>query len=146
MRPTTAARPSDDDEVTQLRTRVRDLELALGQRDDSLSATFRLTPVLNNLMGLLLSVPAVTPEMIRQRLEIAPDAKVAMHRLRKHMKDWDIEIHSRRNVGYWLEDEDKTRIRGLIAQKMRGQVTPQVIAEIDADDDMFDGDEEIAAS
>jgi hypothetical protein len=133
MRPTTAPRASDDDEVTQLRTRIRDLELALGQRDDSLSATFRLTPVLNNLMGLLLAVPAVTPEMIRQRLEIAPDAKVAMHRLRRHMKEWEIKIHSRRNVGYWLEDQDKVRVRALIAQKMRGQVTPQVIAENDID-------------
>lgn len=127
MRPTTAPRPNDDDEVTELRTRVRDLELTLGQRDEALLSTFRLTPVLNNLMGLLLAVPIVTPEMIRQRLEIAPDAKVAAHRLRKHLKAWDIQVHSRRNVGYWIEDEDKARIHGLVAAKMRGHaVTPEV--------------------
>jgi hypothetical protein len=122
MRPTTAPLPSDDDETTQLRTRIRDLELALGQRDDSLRATFQLTPVLSNLMGLLMNVPVVTPEMIRQRLEIAPDAKVAAHRLRKHLEPWEIKIQSRRNVGYWIEDEDKLRVRELIRQKMAGQM------------------------
>lgn len=130
MRPTTAPLPSDNDETTQLRTRIRDLELALGQRDESLAATFRLTPVLNNLMGLLMNVPVVTPEMIRQRLEIAPDAKVAAHRLRKHLEPWQIKIQSRRNVGYWIEDEDKLRVRELVRQKMAGQmVTPEVVVD-----------------
>lgn len=132
MRPT-----DDDDEKVQMRNRIRDLELALGQRDDGLAATFRLTPVLNNLMGLLLSVPAVTPEMIRQRLEIAPDAKVAVHRLRKQLKEFEIEIHSRRNVGYWLEDADKARIRGLVARKLASidpsLITPQVISDDEPD-------------
>lgn len=136
---------TDDDEKVQMRNRIRDLELALGQRDDGLAATFRLTPVLNNLMGLLLSVPTVTPEMIRQRLEIAPDAKVAMHRLRKQLKEFcdehelpPLEIHQRRNVGYWLDDIDKQRIRGLVAAKMGGSpspVPPQVI-ELDEPEDL----------
>jgi hypothetical protein len=66
-------------------------------------------------LGLLLALPIVTPEMIRQRLEIAPDAKVAIHRLRKHIEPWKIEIGSRRNVGYWLEPEDKAKIKALVS-------------------------------
>lgn len=145
MRSDTTSSVTDDDEKIQMRNRIRDLELALGQRDEGLLATFRLTPVLNNLMGLLLSVPAVTPEMIRQRLEIAPDAKVAVHRLRRQLAEFDIKIQSRRNVGYWIEDEDKARIRGMVAAKMRDSVTPQVIAGTDLDTEL-DEDAPNAAS
>jgi hypothetical protein len=109
---------NDDDENARLRVRIRDLELALGQRDKTLAVTFRLTPALNNLLGLLISVPVVTPEMIRDRLEIANDAKVGIHRLRKQLEPWDIKIQQKRNLGYWLEDEDKARIRGLVAAKV----------------------------
>jgi hypothetical protein len=128
-----------DDEKTRLQTRVRDLEIALGQKSEVLLATFRLPPVMNNLFGLLLSVPSVTEEIVRQRLEIAPNAKVAVHRLRKQLKKFcetnnldPITIHSRRNVGYWLEDADKLRIREFVAQKVRGaEVTPQVVVSND---------------
>lgn len=113
------------DNEEYLRQRIKDLELSLGQGDESLAHTFKLTPVLNNLMGLLLSLPNATPEMIRQRLEIAHDAKVAVHRLRRHLKAFcdergieEIAIKSRRNLGYWFEDETKALIRGLVARKM----------------------------
>ena len=108
----------DDDEKAQLRARIRDLEAALGQSNENLAVTFRLTPVLNNLLGLLLSLPNVTSEMIRQRLEIATDAKVAIHRLRRHLEPWKIEIKSRRSLGYWLEDEDKEKIREAVAARI----------------------------
>jgi hypothetical protein len=108
-------RVNADDETATLRARVRDLEAVLGQNHEGITATFRLPPVLSNLFGLLLSLPNVTSEMIRQRLEIATDAKVAIHRLRTHLKDFDIEIQSRRNVGYWFDDATKVRIRALIA-------------------------------
>lgn len=108
-------RPNADDELAALRARVRDLEAVLGQSQEGITATFRLTPVLSNLFGLLLSLPNVTSEMIRQRLEIATDAKVAIHRLRTHLKPWGIKVHSRRNVGYWFDDEAKKKIRALIA-------------------------------
>jgi len=132
-------------EVDKLRLKVRDLELALGQSNDSLAATFRLTPVLNNLMGLLLALPIVTPEMIRQRLEIAPDAKVAIHRLRKHLEPWGIEIGSRRNVGYWLEDTTKAQIRRLIT----GTIAAMEAGVTEAVDDIVtinDFNEDIAAA
>ena len=139
MRPTTASSPNDDDEKIQLKSRIRDLELVIGLRDESLAATLRLTPVLNNLMGLLMNVPVVTPEMIRQRLEIAPDAKVAIHRLRAHLKSHDIKIQSRRNVGYWLEDEDKLNVRELVRVKMGGMaVTPKVVVDNSSDEETLE--------
>jgi hypothetical protein len=125
------------EELERLQQRVKDLQIALGQSNDNLAVTFKLTPVLNNLMGLLLALPNVTPEMIRQRLEIAPDAKVAIHRLRKHLEPYGIDIKSRRNLGYWLEDETKLTIRRMLAEKLRaaaGADTPESNDEDQVDD------------
>lgn len=124
----------NDDELERLQQRVKDLEGALGQNNELLAVTFKLTPVLNNLLGLLLALPNVTPEMIRQRLEIASDAKVGMHRLREHLKPFGIKIMSRRNLGYWLEDDIKIQVRKLIAEKQRATLQGNVAEMADADE------------
>lgn len=103
-----------EDEVVQLRARVRDLEAALSQNDHSLALAFNLPPRLSDLLGLLLSLPVVSSEMIRQRLEIATDAKVAIHRLRKHISPYGIEIMGRRGFGYWISEETKEAIRSRV--------------------------------
>lgn len=109
--------------IAGLEARIRDLEGALQQRNKYLAATFKLTPALNKLLGLLLALPNVTSEMIRHRLEIATDAKVIIHRLRLHLNDWTdkrnerrIVIESRRSLGYWIELEDKLRIQQYVAE------------------------------
>lgn len=99
-----------------LKARVRDLEVALKQNDTSLMLAFNLTPAAGNLFGLLLSARVVTADTIQQGLEIATDAKVAIHRLRQQLKPWDITIHSRRGLGYWIDAETKARAKALMAQ------------------------------
>lgn len=126
----------------QLKARIRDLELALGQGNTNLAVTFRLTPVLNNLMGLLLALPVVTPEMIRQRLDIAPDAKVAIHRLRSHMEPFLGEdfIKSKRNVGYWVEAVDKVKVKALLAGTASEEPTDSDdIEDLSGPEDAIDG-------
>jgi hypothetical protein len=99
-----------------LRERVRDLETALGQRNELLQNVFKLSPTLSNIFGLLLALPAVKTELINQRIGIAYDSKVAIHRLRKHLVPWGIEVKSKRLIGYWLSDEDKDRAKDLLAR------------------------------
>jgi hypothetical protein len=105
-------------ENIQLKARIRDLEAALSQNDHTLALAFALPPRLSDLLGLLLNLPVVTSDMIRQRLEIATDAKVAVHRLRKHVDKFGIKIEGRRGFGYWLTEETKAAIWAA--------VTPQV--------------------
>jgi hypothetical protein len=132
--------PTDSNDTAQLRNRIRDLELAVELRNESLLATFRLPTLLNNLLGLLLNLPAVTPEVIHQRLEIAHEPKVAVWRLRKHLAEWceahgipEIKIESRRHFGYWLEDDAKLKIRELMAATLKkSPFAPQVIATTDS--------------
>lgn len=103
-----------DEEYQRVCARVADLETALEQSNSNLAVTFRLPPAMNKLLGLLIALPNVTSEMVHQRLEIATDAKVAVHRLRGLMKPHGIQIHSRRNLGYWIENADKARIRDML--------------------------------
>lgn len=103
-----------EEEYQRVCARVADLETALEQSNANLAVTFRLPPALNKLLGLLISLPNVTSEMVHQRLEIATDAKVAVHRLRRYMSPHGIQINSRRNLGYWIENADKAKIRAML--------------------------------
>lgn len=101
------------DELVQAKARIRDLEFALGQNDHSIALAYNLTPKLSDLFGLLIALPVVTSEMIRQRLEIATDAKVAIHRLR-HNLPADVKVHGRRGFGYWLDEATKAEIKARL--------------------------------
>lgn len=115
--------PAGDDTLALLQTRVRDLESVLNQNNAGISLTFQLTPAIANLLGLLLSLPLVTPEAIQHRLEIATDPKIAIHRLRKRLLVWHLPlevkpgaqiVQGRRHVGYWIEPEMKAKMRAQI--------------------------------
>jgi len=97
-----------------LQLRIRDLEHVLNLRNDNLAIAYKLASTNLKIMGLLLSLPTITPQMMTTRLSITTDAKVAMHRLRTHLKPYGIEIHNKRGLGYWIEDADKAKIREAI--------------------------------
>jgi hypothetical protein len=111
--------PNEASTVETLQAKISDLKAALKQDDYELLIKFNLTPALNNLLGLLMALDLVTPEMVEQRLEIATAAKVAIHRLRALLKPYGIKIESRRHLGYWLTPETKARI-----EAMRGRPVP----------------------
>lgn len=103
-------------DVETLQERVRELEATLGLADDYIVA-FDLSPVQRKVLGLMMQLPHVTPEMIEFRLGIATAAKVAMYRLRRRLKPLGIEIKSRRNIGYWLDPKTKELVRSLVTEK-----------------------------
>jgi len=105
-----------NDEIATLQDRVRDLEAALGQKDHRLVLAFDLSPKLSDLLGLLLNSPVVSSPTIRQRLEIASDARVAMYRLRRTMEKFNVVIHCRRGYGYWLDEATKQRITAKVTK------------------------------
>jgi hypothetical protein len=71
-----------------------------------------------------MAMPNVTPEMIVMRLNIATDSKVAVHRLREALKPYEIEVRSKRGLGYWLDAETKERVK-LLAQQV---IAPEPMA------------------
>jgi hypothetical protein len=100
--------------------RIAELEAVLGLTGNTYASTFKLPAASAKLFGCLMQMPTVSSDTITLRLGIATDAKVAMHRLRGALKDYcvglgleEIAIHSRRGVGYWIEPNDKERVRDV---------------------------------
>ena len=102
--------------ILYLEEQLRDLQYRLRQTDQSLIATFKLPPQRMKLMGLLLTLPIVTTDIIAQRLGIDIEVRVAMNRLRNDLAKWELRIESRRKLGYWFTEETKARIKLLVSE------------------------------
>lgn len=46
-----------------------------------------------------------------------PRSKVAIHNLRKRLKPYGIEIKTWRGIGYYLDDENKAKLKQLMEKK-----------------------------
>lgn len=125
-------------EIEMLKARIRELEMAVGIANDYQSNIFRLPTSLRRLLGMLMASEFVTPDMINGDLEIQSDAKVAIHRLRRLLKPWNIEINSRRFVGYWIDEETKERVKDLVTQRVTENSeedtskTPENVEDVEA--------------
>lgn len=106
-----------EDEAAVLQGRIKDLEAALMIGSKAIGATFLLPPRLADILGILITQPVVTTDVMQTRLSLASEPKVAMHRLRKHMAKYGIKINSRNRVGYWIDDESKQQLRAMIEAK-----------------------------
>lgn len=76
----------------------------------ALQIHYDLSPSLAKILLLLVKNKVVTARMIEVEHRLTKDAKVALHRLRRRLEGVDIEIKSRRDVGYWLDDEARRNI------------------------------------
>lgn len=84
---------------------------------------YDLPPSLAKILLLLVQNKVVTAGMIETEHRLTKDAKVALHRLRRRLEEADIEIKSRRDVGYWLEDN----VRQSVSAALRGdQIDTQI--------------------
>lgn len=135
-------------EIATLKARIHDLETTLGLEADHLGVYFELPKSLASLLGVLMARPNVTNDMVQQRLELATDTKVAMHRLRVQLTPFHERlgiakgeeiIQSRRGLGYWIAPELKAKINSLVTPT----VTDPTIVQSSPDEDALD--QELAA-
>ena len=112
---------TDTDEIAALRNRIAALESTLKLKDETLTSRYKLTPAMSGLLGLLVELPIVHDEIIRERLQLAADAKVAIYRLRRQLEAFGISIHSRRGAGWFLDEDTR--------DKIQREVTPDVTAD-----------------
>jgi len=80
----------------------------------ALQIRYDLSPSLAKILLLLVQNKVVTARMIEVDHRLTRDAKVALHRLRRRLEGLDIEIKSRRDVGYWLGDDTRQAIHAVI--------------------------------
>lgn len=76
----------------------------------ALQIRYDLSPSLAKILLLLAQNKVVTPRMIEVDHRLTKDAKVAMHRLRRRLEGVGVEIKSRRDVGYWVDDTIRVTI------------------------------------
>lgn len=91
-----------------------------------------LSPSLAKILILLAKNQIVTAEMIEVEEELATEAKVAIHRLRRELEGSGIEVQSRRGIGYWVDSE----ARKLITEAM---IPPQMELPFGDEGDGEDG-------
>lgn len=75
---------------------------------------FKLTQQQAKLLALLMDVPVASADIIQRRIKMSTEAKVAIHRLRNRMNEYGVKISAKRFYGFWLDSEEKAKIRGMM--------------------------------
>jgi hypothetical protein len=99
------------EDIEALKARIAELESALNLKNETITSRYKLTPAMGSLFGLLIELPMVDDDLIRTRLKLAADAKVAIYRLRRQLLPYGIDVHSRRGSGWYLDEATKERVR-----------------------------------
>lgn len=107
------------EDINELRARISELEATLYAERDALRSLFKLSNAKSHIIALLMSCKTIDKAMVETNLAIVTDLKVAVCTLRKELEPWGIKIHSKRGYGYWIADEDKSRINLLLAAEVK---------------------------
>jgi len=75
---------------------------------------FKLTQQQAKLLALLMEVPVASAHVIQNRVKMSTEAKVAIHRLRNRMDEYGIKISAKRFYGFWLDPDQKAKVRELM--------------------------------
>lgn len=76
-----------------------------------LRKTFDFSPQEGRIAALLINEQVVSSRTIA---EFSNSSKVHIHHIRKKLKPHNITVQSRANLGYWMEEPDKTRLQSVI--------------------------------
>jgi hypothetical protein len=76
---------------------------------------FKLTQQQAKILCLLMEVPVADAHAISRRTGMSTEAKVAVHRLRNRMKEYGVTISAKRYYGFWLEPDQKAKVKELMA-------------------------------
>jgi hypothetical protein len=76
---------------------------------------FKLTQQQAKLLALLMEVPVASADVLSRKVKMSTEAKVAIHRLRKRMDEYGITVSAKRFYGFWLEPDQKAKVRELMA-------------------------------
>lgn len=105
---------SDADTLEEKDARIQELEEQLRLNHEDYMLPFKLTQQQAKLLALLMEVPIASAETIRLRVDMSTEAKVAVHRLRARMLPYEVTIHGRRFHGFWMDEENKRKVKELV--------------------------------
>jgi len=76
----------------------------------TLQIIYQLPTALARLLLLLIEKPIVTAVEIEHEHQIATQASVAIHRLRRRIAPYKIEVKSQKSLGYFIDHETKIAV------------------------------------
>lgn len=76
---------------------------------------FGISPTMADLLVLFLNEKIVDADMMVAHGADPNNYRMAVYRLRTVLDEYKIEIQSQQNLGYWMEQEDRAKVRALIA-------------------------------
>lgn len=77
---------------------------------EDLQVKLMLSRSMAKIVKLLFDDGRISTNAIENEHKIVLDAKVMMHKIRRRLAPHGITIHSRRDVGYWMDDASKAAL------------------------------------
>lgn len=71
---------------------------------------FRLSRSMAKVVKMMFDDGRITASAIENDHRIVTDAKVLIHKIRRRLEAYGITVHSRPNVGYWMDDASKAAL------------------------------------
>jgi hypothetical protein len=72
-----------------------------------LQITFSMSKSMATVVKLMCDDGRITADAIENKHKIVTDAAVLIHKIRRQLAPFGITVHSRRDVGYWIDDSSK---------------------------------------
>ena len=89
---------------------------------EDLQVKLRLSRSMAKIVKLMLDDGRISTAAIENEHKIVLDAKVMMHKIRRRLEGTGITIHSRRDVGYWMDEASKAALlKALDVEAPAGQ-------------------------
>jgi hypothetical protein len=75
---------------------------------------FRTSLSMAKIIKLMDDTGRVTGDAIENEHKIVSDAKVIMHKIRRRLAPFGITVHSRRDVGYWMDEPSREKLHSVL--------------------------------
>lgn len=98
--------------------------LSLPERDQEhervLGVVFDISPAQASVLSCLCRGTIVTGDELLAYTGAKSEIKVVVSRTRAKMRELGMDIHSKINVGYWMDAEDKERVGSHVDKFLKG--------------------------
>jgi hypothetical protein len=99
-----------------------------------LQITFSMSKSMATVVKLMCDDGRITADAIENKHKIVTDAAVLIHKIRRQLAPFGITIHSRRDVGYWMDDASKAiLLKAIGPDPSVGQAEVSVVHEVPED-------------
>lgn len=76
-----------------------------------LSIVFDISPAQAAILSLLCRAAPATTEQVKEFADLKSDPKSVIWHLRSKLSAYDVELKSRRAIGYWIERDDREKVQ-----------------------------------